>query len=348
MIGPGPLTQLLEDQILREFQQAADGAGRLSACARGGRLLAFGPEVRRLTLGDASPDALWSHPEDLVVTADARMSLSTLNEALSKHRQWVPAEAADGHDDSLGGAVSAGVDTRFRGYGAFHERVLGMRVVTPGFGAIEVGARVVKNVAGYNLPRLFVGGRGSLGIISQVTLKVSPLPPLRRRWRNEGTLEEMALAAESCLHLAHPWAEIRLIQRDKGEPSQLWAEWHGISETIRKLERGLNMPSEIPDGTPVIGRVAGLSTLGGGVPRRMSLELIERWQGGPVTLEWQTGSFFGQLPIREAWEMMSWVRAHAGGVRILSGPVRDQPWPPALEEPWRRLKNAYDPDGVLF
>lgn len=347
MSGRDLATPSLEDTILREFQQAVDAGRRLSVYGHGGRTLALDPEVHRLPLGGANPDALWAHPEDLVVTADARLSLRALNEVLAKNHQWVPFEAADGHDDSLGGAVSAGIDTRFRGYGAFYERVLGMRVVTPGFGAIEVGGRVVKNVAGYNLPRLFVGVRGRLGVISQVTLKVSPLPPFRRRWRNQGTLEDMARVAESCLHLAHPWAEIRLIQRNANEPTELWAEWHGISETVKTLEQGLNMPSEAPEGTPPIGPMVGFSTLGGGVPRRMSLELMERWQGGPVTLEWQTGSFFGQLPAQEAWEMMIWVREHGGGVRILSGPAWDQPRPPALEDAWRRLKKAYDPDGVL-
>ncbi len=342
------LSTNLEKEMLQEFRQAVDSGQRISVFGCRGRSLALDPEIRRLPLGTANPAQLWAQPEDLVVTADARMSFRGLNEMLLKHHQWLPFEAPDGHDDSLAGAISAGVDTRFRGYGALRERVLGLRVVTPGFGVIEVGARVVKNVAGYNLPRLFMGVRGSLGIISQVTLKVSPLPPLRRSWRKTGTLEEMALAAESCLHLAHPWAEIRLTRRDVEGPTELWAEWHGITETVNKLEQGLDRPSQSPDGTAAMAPMAGLSTLGGGVPRRMSLELIQRWQGGPVTLEWQTGSFFGQLPSEKAWEMMIWVREHAGGVRILSGPIWDQPRPPALEDAWRRLKNAYDPQGVLF
>ncbi len=335
-----------EDAVLEAFREAARNGAKLSVRGQGGRMLELQPEVRILEASHADVKVV-THPGDLVATADAGLTLSALNEALAKHGQWIPFLAADGHDDTLGGAISAGVDTTFRGYGAFHERVLGMRVLTPGFGAVEVGAKVVKNVAGYNLPRLFFATRGRLGVISRVTLKVSPVPALRRTWVREGALEEMALAAEACLFEAHPWAEIRLEKLGNDTPVRVAAAWHGIPETIAHLESRLG-PSLVSPGTPAIASASnGLTVLSGGVPRRTMLELIERWSGGPITMEWQSGSFFGLLPRETAQDMMSWIREHAGGVRLLSGPAWEAPRPPALEDTWLRLKGFYDPKGVL-
>ncbi|NMP23863.1 FAD-binding oxidoreductase [Sulfobacillus harzensis] len=337
-----------EQGIVDAFLAAAETQEKIRIRARGRRMLEASTPVRILDLVPDENALLDVHPEDLVVTADARLTIGQLNEVLAKHGQWVPFVAADGHDDSVGGAVSAGLDTIYRGYGAFHERVLGLTVLTPGFGAIEVGAKVVKNVAGYNLPRLFVGTRGQLGIIAQVTLKVSPLPAAQRQWVSEGTLEEMTLFAESGLHEAHPWASIRLIRLQDGKPVRATLEWHGIKQTVVHLESRIG-PSQTVEFLPVTppDGASALVALAGGVPRRMMLDLFSRWQGGPLALEWQSGSFFGHLPSERAWEMMIWVREQRGGIRLLSGPSWEAPRPPALIDAWRRLKAAYDPHGVL-
>ncbi|MCL5116551.1 MAG: FAD-binding protein, partial [Firmicutes bacterium] len=130
----------------------------------------------------------WSYirqydPEDLVMTVGAGTRLSTVSETLARESQWLPLNVPDGGDDSIGGAVATQLDGWYRGgYGPFRDRVLGLRVVTPAFGPIFVGSRVVKNVAGFNLPRLFAGTRGSLGVITEVTLRVSPRPPVEALW----------------------------------------------------------------------------------------------------------------------------------------------------------------------
>ncbi|MCY0864581.1 MAG: FAD-binding oxidoreductase [Sulfobacillus sp.] len=287
-------------------------------------------------------------PADLVVTVEAGMTIAQLNAYLAPSGQWVPLTVADGQDDTVGGAVAAGLDGVWRGgYGPFRDRVLGMRVLTPGMGAIQVGAQVVKNVAGYNLPRLFMGSRGHLGVITQVTLKVSPIPPVRWSWVWEGTIDQLIRQADILLGLANPWASILLVQEPGLAGWRLWAQWHGIEATVDYLRQALG------EGAPELPwwRPPGLAprevTLKGAVPRRIIGDLIRAWEDGPLAVEWQTGSFWGALTAGGADRIRRWIRERSGGVEVLSGPSDAPEMPDILRGPWQRLKVSYDPDAIL-
>ncbi len=292
-------------------------------------------------------DIVAYHPADLVVTVEAGMSVKALNRILAEHGQWIPLTVADGQDDTVGGAVSAGLDGIWRGgYGSFRDRVLGLRVLTPGFGAIQVGAAVVKNVAGYNLSRLFFGSRGTLGIITQVTLKVSPLPQSRRYWAWEGSLSEMSAKANDLMGWATPWAGIAFIADPSQKGTRLWAAWHGVAETVDYLAATKEPGS--PD-LPLMTRPwkPGAVTLKGAVPRKTVQDVIGVWENGLLAVEWQSGGFLGTLSEEDAPRMENWIRERSGGVAVLSGLHEDLPVPPALMPIWKRLKDAYDPQAIL-
>lgn len=116
-------------------------------------------------------------PADLTVTVGAGTPMHVLQEALAAHGQFFPADPPFAQATTVGGMLSAGSAGALRlRYGAPRDNVLGMRVCL-GDGLIAfAGSRVVKSVAGYDIPKLFVGAWGTLGFIADVTLKVAPSP----------------------------------------------------------------------------------------------------------------------------------------------------------------------------
>ena len=122
-------------------------------------------------------------PADLVATAEAGMTLADFNRAVGRAGQWLPLDPPGADVATLGGVLAAGtVGAQGFGYGAPRSHVLGMRVALAGGRLIKAGGRVVKNVAGYDLCKLFTGSHGTLGVILEVTFRLRPRP------RREATL----------------------------------------------------------------------------------------------------------------------------------------------------------------
>jgi glycolate oxidase FAD binding subunit len=120
-------------------------------------------------------------PANLTVSVQAGMSLLHLQETLASHGQWLPMESPWGDGATVGGIVSAGLaGPASLGYGLPRDLVLGVRAVLPNGRAVRFGGKTVKNVAGYDVSKLFVGSFGSLGILVEITFRLRPLPPGER------------------------------------------------------------------------------------------------------------------------------------------------------------------------
>jgi glycolate oxidase subunit GlcD len=116
-------------------------------------------------------------PADLITVAEAGVKLVDLNKTLAVNGQWLPLDPPDDDSVTIGGVVAMGIGGNQQyGYGHPRSSVIGMRVVLADGSVINVGGRVVKNVAGYDLCKLFTGSRGSLGIITQLNFKLRPRP----------------------------------------------------------------------------------------------------------------------------------------------------------------------------
>ena len=115
-------------------------------------------------------------PADLTVTVGAGTSFAELDAALAEHGQECPLDPED-ERASIGGVLACGLSgVRRLRHGPVRDHVLEVRVVT-GYGTlIKGGGPTVKNVTGYDVPRLFVGSFGTLGVITQVTLRCRPRP----------------------------------------------------------------------------------------------------------------------------------------------------------------------------
>ncbi len=114
-------------------------------------------------------------PADLTVTAGAGVTLDRLARVAAEGGQWL---AVDAHPaGTLGGLVAtASSGGLVAGFGATRDHVLGLTVVTGDGRVLELGGRVVKNVAGFDLLKLVIGSWGTLGVVTQVTVRLFPLP----------------------------------------------------------------------------------------------------------------------------------------------------------------------------
>jgi glycolate oxidase FAD binding subunit len=141
-------------------------------------------------------------PDDLTVTCEPGITLEALQAALAAHRQFLPLDAPLPRRATLGGLVSTNAAGLWRpAYGTPRDMLIGLRAVMTGGESIKGGGKVVKNVAGYDVCKLFTGAWGTLGILTELSFKVRPLPETERilAW----SAPDLAAAAQLGLRLHH-------------------------------------------------------------------------------------------------------------------------------------------------
>lgn len=113
---------------------------------------------------------------DMTVTVEAGLTLQALTDLLAEEGQHLPVDIGD-PEMSVGAFVAADLaGPRQYGYGTLRDYVIGLEAVDGQGRVFHAGGRVVKNVAGYDLCRLMTGSRGALGILTQLTFKLKPVP----------------------------------------------------------------------------------------------------------------------------------------------------------------------------
>lgn len=116
-------------------------------------------------------------PEDMTVTVEAGVTLAQLASELAAHGQFLPLRPTDGSDCTIGGMLATNDQGTARyAFGTARDWLIGITLVCADGTLARSGGRVVKNVAGYDLGKLLIGSLGTLGVITEATFKVAPLP----------------------------------------------------------------------------------------------------------------------------------------------------------------------------
>src|SRR5487761_2133554 len=168
-----------EEQVAAVLRYAY-GAGLAIIPRGGGSQLALGAPPRRadIILSLARLNQLIEHaPHDLTMTAQAGLRLSDLQTTLGAAHQWLALDPPLDEAATLGGliATNASGARRLR-YGGVRDQLLGVRVALADGTIARGGGKVVKNVAGYDLPKLYTGALGTLGVILSASFRLYPLP----------------------------------------------------------------------------------------------------------------------------------------------------------------------------
>ena len=174
------------------------GAARKTAFAfvGGGTELGFGnPPARVDTLvrTERLKRVVEYAPSDMVVTVEAGLTLAALQRALLPQRQRLALDAPLPERATIGGLLATGsFGPRRARYGRLRDLIVGISIVRADGEQVRGGGKVVKNVAGFDLPKLMVGSFGTLGMIVTATFRLHPLPE-SARWIRAGPLDAAQL-----------------------------------------------------------------------------------------------------------------------------------------------------------
>lgn len=312
-------------------------------------------------------------PTDLIVTVQAGVTLEHLQEVLKAHGQYVPWNPPLPQHSTIGGIVASGRAGSWRlAHGTPRDRLLAIRAVRADGTAFKSGAKVVKSVAGYDLHRLLCGSWGTLGVITEVTLKVSPLPEAQAvcSWQMDSYLQAEQILSSILSSPLQPEALDLLNARASSTLGlsanlTLIISFSGIAEALdwqlgflreQRInydilnEEQVTLVRDLPASpAPVLAR---LSVRSGDLCEWMSH--LEQKVDCSIYAHAANGVFYACLEEPEqAGAFIEAVQTCGARYLFLHVPTEKKPgvrvWGPAPEAEFlmKRLKNAFDPHQIL-
>ncbi len=345
----------------------ARSSGRPMVARGGGSKLGWGNRARaealvRLDLGRLA-EGLELEPEEGIVTLQAGVPVETLARAAAAHGKrsllcTLYPEA------TVGGTIAVDpIGLEFAPDWRLRNDVLGLQVALPDGQLSRCGGHVVKNVTGFDLVRLYCGSFGTLGIITEATLRLRPLPEARRLLCREFESREVAVAASRELLPLEPRA---VVLCPAGPGVRLfWALEGCEADVARRARAGEGAGVEAGDWAGVCEEAAGLApraenTLGICVSARAS---------DVVAICEELAALAGEAALRLVQPLGGIVLADVPGPALgqIFARAREQHWlvfveraateqkqeidvfgpPPDALPLMRTLKARFDPDGVL-
>ena len=315
-------------------------------------------------------------PAELVLTAHAATPLAAIESALASHAQRLAFEPPDfsallGDSTStplgpqtIGGVLAANLaGSRRVTAGAARDHFLGFRAVSGRGEAFKAGGKVVKNVTGYDLPKLLAGSWGTLAVLTEVTLRVAPAPELDRTLVvAAGSIGECLALLGAALRSPHDVSAAG-VDPERGSLLRLEGFAASVEARTRALCDGLRCePHDVLEGaasrdcwqglasaaalaaSPVVWRIS--------VPPADALRVLERLDADRYLVDWGGGLIIAGFDAVDAARVRGALTT--GHATLLKAPAAAraatpvfQPQAPAVAAVAARVRNAFDPRGIL-
>jgi FAD/FMN-containing dehydrogenase len=294
--------------VLDAFTAEVGGVDAGAVVAVGGRTqFDIGGEVSGAAREVHAPAGIVEfEPAEMTVRVRAGTTVVELDNALAEHGQCVALPARDGA--TVGGVLAVGHSgLRRLGWGPVRDTVLEVRYVSADGKLVRGGGPTVKNVSGYDLPRLFVGSLGTLGLAAEVVLRTRPLPAVERWFC--GAVDPFELALTLYRPASILW---------DGTTTWLLLDGHPDDVAAQAAAVGLATTDAEVDGPPSLAR------------------LPHRWSLRPSSLRTLPsdghGPFVAQVGVGVVHRSVQQPRADAD---------------PTIQQLHTRVKAAFDPTGRL-
>lgn len=323
---------------------------------------------------------------NLTATVQSGITLMALQEILARQKQFLPFDPPFPARATVGGIVAANLNGPRRScYGSVRDLVIGMKVALASGELIKAGGKVVKNVAGYDMCKLFVGSLGTLGILTEVTLRMAPIPETAATVVVAGTLRKVLQFVDELSRSPLLPAAVALMNSGAlGVGQNDWraaVRCEGFAETVtRHLADSQALVQQVGLGAEILrdsadsqlwdrvrdfplqtGRVVYRVT----VPRASvaaSVRAIHDWNGSEFQPAILSDPLTGTLWVAEAErqtspqrfaDLLSLAQRCGGHAIIFAAPADTKknidvwgPAPPTLVL-MRKIKNQFDPKAVL-
>jgi glycolate oxidase FAD binding subunit len=322
-------------------------------------------------LSTASLDRLIEHNAgDLTAVLEAGVPLVRAQQAFADAGQMLALDPPDPGGATVGGIVATGDSGPLRSrFGSARDLVVGIRVALPDGSVARAGGKVIKNVAGYDLAKLFTGSFGTLGLIVELSVRLHPRP--ERTLTAAGGTTDPATLARASLELSHaPLEPLALDWRWGGGDGALLARFGGVTprpqaEEALRLMRQAGLEGELIDDDEQVWRV---QREGQRSPDGASVRVSGTQTALPALLDAVTR--LGGRAVGRAGLGLGWVRMEERPAAEVAAAVRDlraavapapcavldrpagfaeAPWPeldPAVGVLMGRVRERFDPTGI--
>jgi glycolate oxidase FAD binding subunit len=368
------------EEQLASLLSCANGAAVAVIPRGGGTKLDWGNPPKRadVILSTARLNQVLEHAwADLTVTVQAGCTVQALQNTLAQHGQRLACDCLWPERSTVGGLLSTNDSGALRlRFGALRDLIIGVTLALPDGTLASSGGKVVKNVAGYDLPKLATGAFGTLGVITRAVFRVHPLPHNTRTLsfstENWQTMQQLVLSIQDS-KLAHTALQIRCVVGSQPSADILFeASEAGIraqESQLRNLlgstcaeqaaESAWNARQELwsPMDSAVIAKIsvlpAAIATMAGDLQKiansqKLQCQMVVQATGvGMLRLDGETDRLSAAVE-----QLRADVEGHGGSIVILQ-----RPWVLASLDAWgnpgdalplmRAVKQQLDPKGTV-
>jgi len=339
---------------LRDHIRAAASDGRPLRVRGGGTKDFYGGEPAGELLDVRALHGIVAYePGELVITARAGTPLADIEQALAEHDQMLAFEPPHhGPEATLGGIVATGFSGPRRAHaGAVRDFVLGVRIVDGTGEALAFGGQVIKNVAGFDVSRLMTGALGTLGVLTEVSLKTLPRP------RAETTRVLECDGPQALQHINEWGGKPLPVSATCHVDGRLWVRLSGAPPAIASAKRDIG--GEETDGSAFWRAIrdqthARFNGAGDGTALwRLSVRSTAPWldAAGDQVVEWGGALRWVVAGDPAASTLRSWAALHGGHATLYRGGDKSadvfQPLSAPMLALHRRLKQVFDPQHIL-